>query len=315
MHCFESLEDVSRRASSDEISTPQTKKLLNPYQHLKIEFWIKALIESRRERPNPAVSVTTIRRFLSQFDGNELLHRVSLISQNLFSELLVRLSLLPSSFSSHSLEMDEDEETRQWGEGTLDLIHQFIWEFKMARTPPIHFLYQDDRTGLSSSTSEPLQIAPVHVHPSASFVPSHSQVHSSSHSSSPLVQTMKPSKFPYAQTIFNRPGASFTEEIALLKSQIGMSKDRQNTADTNTHLTFSEAVPNHLDDLIYWQWTVSHPTSGPSTSQPIRPPAPSPTQTAGKGQQLLSHHHLEPVPGLDPLVSYHPLHVFSPHPT
>jgi hypothetical protein len=112
---------------------------------------------------------------------------------------------------------------------------------------------------------------------------------------------VNPSNVPQTQTILSElPGPSLTEEMALLKSQIGMS----GPGGTDSKMTFADAAPHHLFDLIYWQWTVTHPSSVSPTLPPVRPPAPSPTEPVAKGQQMLPHHHLDPAPpGLDPLVS------------
>jgi hypothetical protein len=94
LNCLQTLQSLYRLTPTfpdDETIVAHTKKLLDPYQHLKIEFWLKNFIETREEHfADPGVLV---RQFLSQFKSNELLHRISLISQNLFSELLVRVPL------------------------------------------------------------------------------------------------------------------------------------------------------------------------------------------------------------------------------
>lgn len=88
--CLQSL-DANYRLSEtfpdDEAISLQTKKLLDPYQHLKIELWLKTFLQMRQEYNSNYEEVVLM--FLKRFTGNEILHRISLISQNLFSELLV----------------------------------------------------------------------------------------------------------------------------------------------------------------------------------------------------------------------------------
>jgi hypothetical protein len=90
LNCLQTLESLYRKTQTfqdDGAIVAHAKKLLNPYQHLKIEFWFKNFIENRQE--HLVDQGVLINQFLSQFKSNELLHRISLITQNLFSELLV----------------------------------------------------------------------------------------------------------------------------------------------------------------------------------------------------------------------------------
>lgn len=92
INCFHSLGEVYQNSQKNypKESIPiHIKKLLTPFQHLKLEFWLKNVIETRQQNSITPETKQTLHKFLIQFEGNEIMHRLALISQNLFSELLV----------------------------------------------------------------------------------------------------------------------------------------------------------------------------------------------------------------------------------